>query len=96
VINKTAGSFEVRESGGGVSSLTFDYKIVAKRRGYETQRLIDVTDRYNAESAAVKHAQTPAGMRNPGFRSLPKRNGTAAAPPMPASVRATKTKPAIQ
>ncbi len=48
VINKTRASFEVRESGGGTSSLTFDYKIVAKRRGYEAQRLVDVTDRLPA------------------------------------------------
>jgi hypothetical protein len=51
VINKTLTSFEVRESGGGTSSLTFDYKIVGKRRGYEAQRLVDVTERFNAEQA---------------------------------------------
>jgi hypothetical protein len=51
VINKTLTSFEVRESGGGTSSLTFDYKIVGKRRGYEAQRLVDVTDRFNQEQA---------------------------------------------
>jgi len=51
VINATPASFEVRESGGGTSSLTFDYKIVARRRGYEAQRLIDVTDRFNEEQA---------------------------------------------
>jgi hypothetical protein len=56
VINATMASFEVRESGGGTSSLTFDYKIVAKRRVYETQRLVDVTERYNA---AMKVASTP-------------------------------------
>jgi len=48
VIRKTATTFEVRESGGGVSSLTFDYRIVAKRRGYESQRLTDVTEGFNA------------------------------------------------
>jgi len=51
VINKTATSFEVRESKGGTSSLTFDYRIVAKRRGFEAQRLTDVTERFNAEHA---------------------------------------------
>jgi hypothetical protein len=51
VINRTPTSFEVRESGGGTSSLTFDYKIVAKRRGYEKQRLVDVTERFNDEQA---------------------------------------------
>jgi hypothetical protein len=58
VINKTLTSFEVRESGGGTSSLTFDYKIVGKRRGYEAQRLVDVTDRFNAEQARSLIART--------------------------------------
>jgi hypothetical protein len=31
VIAKTAAGFEVRESGGGTSTLVFDYRIVAKR-----------------------------------------------------------------
>jgi hypothetical protein len=53
VINETAAGFEVRESGGGTSSLEFDYRIVARRRGYETERLTDVTDRFNAEQKAV-------------------------------------------
>jgi len=52
VTQKTASSFEVRESGNGTSSLSFDYRIVAKRRGYESQRLTDVTERFNAERKA--------------------------------------------
>jgi hypothetical protein len=54
VINKTATSFEVRESKGGTSSLTFDYRIVAKRRGYEALRHVDVTESFNAEMKAAK------------------------------------------
>jgi len=46
VSQKSADSFEVRELGGGQSSVAFDYRIVAKRAGYETQRLEDVTERY--------------------------------------------------
>lgn len=38
VTRKTATSFEVRESRGGRSSISFDYRIVAKRRGYENER----------------------------------------------------------
>ena len=41
----------MRESKGGTSSLSFDYRIVAKRRGYEKERLTDVTERFNAEKA---------------------------------------------
>jgi hypothetical protein len=61
VINKTRASFEVRESGGGTSSLSFDYKIVAKRRGYEAQRLIDVTDRLPARLSDVDRHTTVRG-----------------------------------
>jgi hypothetical protein len=60
VIRKTATSFEVRESGGGTSSLSFDYRIVAKRRGYESQRLTDVTEPYNE---AARAAMTRATMK---------------------------------
>ncbi len=38
VIRKTATTFEVRESNGGRSNISFDYRIVAKRRGYESIR----------------------------------------------------------
>jgi hypothetical protein len=55
VFNKTATSFEVRESGGGTASIGFDYRIVAKRRGYESQRLTDVTERFNTETTAARH-----------------------------------------
>jgi hypothetical protein len=57
VINKTTTSFEVRESGGGTSTLAFDYRIVAKRRGYETLRHVDVTESYNAEMKAATMAR---------------------------------------
>jgi hypothetical protein len=61
VIHKTAAGFEVRESKGGTSSLTFDYKIVARRRGYEAQRLVDVTEPFNvAMKAAGRHTRPGA------------------------------------
>lgn len=41
---KTAAGFVVRELGGGSSNVTFDFRVVAKRRGYETVRLADVTE----------------------------------------------------
>jgi len=60
VARESANSFEVRESGGGTSSLSFDYRIVAKRRGYEAQRLTDVTERFKAEQKAMeRHAGPP-------------------------------------
>jgi hypothetical protein len=36
----------VHEFGGGTSSIAFDYRIMAKRRGYENVRLADVTEQY--------------------------------------------------
>jgi hypothetical protein len=63
VMHKTATSFEVRESGGGTSSLSFDYRIVARRRGYEAQRLVDVTDRFDAEKAMAMPPVREGGAR---------------------------------
>jgi hypothetical protein len=40
---KTPTSFEVRELGGGTSSVRFDYRIVALRKNFETIRLQDHT-----------------------------------------------------
>jgi hypothetical protein len=39
VARKTATSFEVRELGGGASSVSFDYRIVALRRNFENVRM---------------------------------------------------------
>ena len=61
VINKTATGFEVRESKGGTSSLTFDYKIVARRSGHEAERLVDVTDQMKLEAASSHFKPLPDG-----------------------------------
>ena len=44
VTRKTESSFEVREMGGGSSSIEFDYRIVALRKDYENVRLADHTN----------------------------------------------------
>jgi hypothetical protein len=67
VISKTPTTFEVRESGGGTSSLSFDYRIVGKRRGFEAQRLVDVTERFNAE----RKANTLTRNSNPRHKPAP-------------------------
>jgi hypothetical protein len=46
VSQKSATSFEVHELGSGSSSVAFDYRIMAKRSGYENARLADVTEQY--------------------------------------------------
>jgi hypothetical protein len=42
VASTTPTGFQVRELGGGDASIAFDYRIVAKRRGFETVRLEEV------------------------------------------------------
>jgi hypothetical protein len=39
VTNKTATSFEVRELGGGTSEVEFEYRVIAKRLGWEGARM---------------------------------------------------------
>ena len=51
VSNKTASSFEVRELAAGTSTVTFDYRIVAKRTGYETIRLADLTEQFKKQES---------------------------------------------
>jgi hypothetical protein len=43
VYRKTTTSFEVREQGGGTSSIEFDYRIMALRKNYENVRFADHT-----------------------------------------------------
>ena len=50
VTNQTATFFEVRELRHGRGSFAFDYRIVAKRKGYEAARLAEVRDGRNTQS----------------------------------------------
>jgi hypothetical protein len=52
VRQKTAGSFEVRELAGGHSDVEFDYRIVARRKGYENIRLADKTKQLESPMVA--------------------------------------------
>jgi hypothetical protein len=94
VTGKTAAGFEVRESGGGTSSVSFDYRIVAKRRGYEAQRLTDVTARFNAEQKLlnrylkVQPGAAPSRLSRPAPQAQPA-NHTAPVPAKPAPQAAT-------
>jgi hypothetical protein len=49
VAQESATSFEVRELGGGTSNVGFDYRIMAKRKGYESVRLADKTKQFNRQ-----------------------------------------------
>jgi len=61
VSQKAAGGFEVRELGGGTSSIDFDYRIVAERRGFENVRMADKTQlcRQGAMLKGGKKRATP-------------------------------------
>jgi hypothetical protein len=48
VSQKTATSFEVHEMGGGASSVSFDYRVVALRKNFENIRLQDHTKDFDA------------------------------------------------
>ena len=95
VINATPTSFEVRESGGGTSSLSFDYRVVARRRGYEAQRLRDVTESFNQAKARANQPDMPRlGPMVPSPQLQRKRRiALAAAPGMSNAVKAALEAP---
>ncbi|MFY9912669.1 MAG: hypothetical protein WCF22_19560 [Candidatus Sulfotelmatobacter sp.] len=74
--HKTATSFEVHEQGGGASCIAFDYRIMAKSKGYESVRLEDLTERFKQPGAAPHKTRPPLPALKP--HSVP----AMAAPPM--------------
>jgi hypothetical protein len=77
VANKTAGGFEVHELHRGHSNIAFDYRIMARRKGFETVRMQDVTADFakmKRESdllAARLEAGKAAEKAHPKPRALP-------------------------
>jgi hypothetical protein len=68
VSNKTPQGFEVHEQRGGHSNVAFDYRITAKRSGYENKRLEDVTEQYKqlaAQHARLRQRAKPATQKAP-------------------------------
>jgi hypothetical protein len=55
VARKTAAGFEVREHAGGGSNVAFDYRIVVRRRGYETLRLAEVQHDVKTPESSRRH-----------------------------------------
>jgi hypothetical protein len=97
VVSKGAQGFEVRELHGGHSSVSFDYRLMARRKGFETVRMEDVTAHFdlakrNAQERAERVAAAKATHKVPQRPDLQiqKRNGTAAvAQPMLSPILAT-------
>src|SRR5580658_8463598 len=77
ISQKSAASFQVRELGGGSSSVAFDYRIVARRSGYENVRLTDVTEKYQRTEKQEQQRQQ---------RMAQRRAARAAAGPIAAAV----------
>ena len=70
VANKGAQGFVVRELHGGHSNISFDYRIMARRKGYESVRLEDVTSHFelakrNAEELQQKVEAARAARKDP-------------------------------
>jgi len=85
VANKTATSFEVRELGGGASSVSFDYRITALRKNYENVRFEDRTK--DMDSMKLTSAQ-------PGSRSAQPQSHDPEKKLMPTPARTATLKPA--
>jgi hypothetical protein len=76
VTNKTASGFEVHELGGGASSIAFDYRIVARRKGYENIRMADLTGKIQKGPSPHAAGQIRAALeRRPQAASIPTDNG---------------------
>ena len=58
VSQKGPTTFEVRESGGGSSSISFDYRIVAHRKGQESVRMADMTERMPSQEPLMIKSKT--------------------------------------
>ncbi len=72
VEQKSATSFVVRELGGGTSNIAFDYRIMAKRKGYEQIRLADETKLMTPPRMAQPANQR--GLRPPAPKDLQQRH----------------------
>jgi hypothetical protein len=73
VTNETPQGFEVHEQRGGHSNIAFDYRIMAKRSGYENLRLADVTEQFKKQEAQrklVRRPAQPAAALRPGQAKL--------------------------
>ena len=86
VSQKSPTSFVVRELGGGHSSIAFDYRIMAKRSGYEKVRLADLTEQLNKQEAYRQKMRRPrpsaAPKASPKMPTLPVLPVRAAARPV--------------
>jgi hypothetical protein len=88
IASKGAQGFEVRELRGGHSNVSFDYRLMARRKGFEKVRMEDVTAHFelakrNAQEREQRIEDTKATHKGPQRPELPihKKAGVAAAAP---------------
>jgi trimeric autotransporter adhesin len=88
VARKTAVGFEVREHGGGGSNVPFDYRIVVRRRGYETTRMAEVQHDTRIQDLSRQH------FRQLNSSEITNRAGAIKAPIIPA-IRPVQARPSV-
>jgi hypothetical protein len=74
VARKTATGFEVREHGGGASKVAFDFRVVARRRGYESVRMAEVhhpKTEVSSQLLSTRPMKIPAASLRPGTKPAP-------------------------
>jgi len=89
VARKTAAGFEVREHGAGASSVAFDYRIVVRRRGYETMRMAEVQHDTRIQDLSRQH------FRQLSSPELTNRAGAMRKTPIIPAIRPVPPKPSI-
>jgi hypothetical protein len=57
IASQTADSFEVRELRHGEDTIAFDYRVVAKRKGYERPRLTEIEEAADIHSTEMNLAE---------------------------------------
>lgn len=80
VAQQNARGFQIRELRGGKSNVTFDYRIVARRRGFESVRLQEVDA--DAEAVAAVREKNHARPGRPRI-NIPRKLAAAEALPAP-------------
>jgi hypothetical protein len=86
VAQKTATGFQVRELRGGKSNIAFDYRIVAKRRGYESVRMDELEADAETVQAIREFVQRPPHRKKLILHKPPEHPKVGAPPAAPAIV----------
>ena len=79
VSQKSPSTFEVHELGGGSSSIAFDYRIMARRKGFENIRMADVTGKIQTDANLKSGNGNPR--KRPALAPAPARAAKAQAHP---------------